>query len=224
MKKSLVAAIALWSVLAVPGCVEDLSLVGETFLTGAPGSGRDARVADGEVGPPFEAGPADALGAGTDAVVECGPGNFCADGGCCVFGVCRRNGEACGEQPQLGIVPGVCTNGSCVDGANHCGSLGEACCVPRAICTAPGAICGLSTATCAVCGDEGQECCAYGGACKSAHNTCVGLDGGQRPLCVACGLPGQICCGGGTTARKTCDSGVCSHIPGTPGLGDYCPG
>ena len=181
--------------------------------------------ADGDAGGASPGGGKDAPEADTDAVVECGPGNFCADGGCCVFGVCRRNGEACARPDQIGSdVAGICTNGSCVDNGISCGAVDEACCTPRGFCTAPGAICGLGTGKCTVCGEEGQECCAYGGACKSTHVTCSGGGVAQRPHCGACGAPGQICCGQGTLARKTCDTGMCTHMPGTPGLGDYCPG
>jgi hypothetical protein len=162
--------------------------------------------------------------AGTE--VPCTAGNTCPDGGCCVFGLCRKKGEECGESPTLGRVAGICTDGSCVDGANRCGSVDEACCMPRALCTAPGAVCGLNTGKCIVCGGERDECCAFGGKCKSDHNVCAGGGGGtNRPYCEACGLPGQICCGDfPTTARKTCDTGVCTHSPGSIGLGDYCPG
>jgi len=158
-------------------------------------------------------------------LVPCGPGNTCADGGCCFFGACRKNGETCGESTEVGSVKGMCSSGSCVNGDSTCGGLDQACCLPGAQCSAPGTICGLANNKCIACGGEGQECCKYGGACKDAHNVCAGGGGGgQRPFCAACGLPGQICCGEGTVARKKCDTGVCTHMVGTPGLGDYCPG
>jgi hypothetical protein len=173
---------------------------------------------------PKESTPADA-GAEPE-IVPCTAGNYCPDGGCCVFGLCRKSGEECGESPTLGKVPGICTNGSCVNGTNRCGSIDEACCMPRGLCTAPGALCGLNLGKCIACGGETQECCAFGGACKSDHNVCYGGGGGtNRPHCEACGLPGQICCGDtAVTARKKCDADVCTHMPGTPGLQDYCLG
>jgi hypothetical protein len=158
-------------------------------------------------------------------LVACGPGNTCEDGGCCFFGACRKNGETCGESTEVGAVKGMCMNGTCVNGASECGGLDQMCCLPGAQCSAPGTICGLANNKCIACGEEGQECCKYG-PCKSGHNVCAGGGGGGvRPFCAACGLPGQICCGDfPTTARKTCDTGACVHIPGSPGLGDYCPG
>jgi hypothetical protein len=157
-------------------------------------------------------------------IVPCGPGNMCADGGCCFFGACRKNGDTCGESTEVGSVKGMCSNGTCINGDSECGGLDQACCIPAAQCSAPGTICGLANNKCIACGEEGQECCKYG-PCKSDHDVCSGGGGGgQRPHCEACGLPGQICCGEGTTARKKCDTGVCTHIPGSPGLGDYCPG
>jgi hypothetical protein len=184
---------------------------------GGSDGGRGVGGAD-SVGGAFPGDGKDAPEAATDALVECGPGNFCADGGCCVFGVCRKNGDACARPDQIGSdVAGICTNGSCVDNGIGCGALEEACCTSRGLCTAPGSICGLGTGKCTVCGEAGQECCAFGGACSGGGVA-------QRPHCGACGGPGQICCGEGTTVRKTCDTGVCTHTPGAPGLGDYCPG
>jgi hypothetical protein len=165
--------------------------------------------------------------AGTGPAPEfCTNANTCADGGCCVFGICKKNGEVCGGTLQLGTIPGVCTNGSCVDGANSCGNLGEACCVPGGKCTAPKATCLAATTKCVACGGVGEECCTYGFACDDKeHMSCQGGGGGGRPgKCQMCGRPGEPCCGEGVTAAKRCDVGKCYRVPGVGvGTGDLCP-
>jgi hypothetical protein len=156
----------------------------------------------------------------------CKAANTCDNGACCVFGLCRGVGQACGMSATGDLVPGVCMAGSCVDAGKRCGSLTEACCAPLGKCTAPHAACGLRTGKCDPCGGVGQLCCDFGGFCNDAHLSCIGGGGGGNPAsCELCGAPGQPCCGEGVAADKKCDKGACVNIQGTgPGKGDVCPG
>jgi hypothetical protein len=157
----------------------------------------------------------------------CKAANSCDNGACCVFGLCRAAGQACGMSATGDVIPGVCMAGSCVDAGKRCGSLTEACCPPLGKCTAPHAACGLRTGKCEPCGGAGQLCCDFGGFCNDAHLSCIGGGGGGNPAsCEPCGAPGQACCGEGVAADKKCDNRMaCVHIAGTgPGKGDICPG
>jgi hypothetical protein len=189
-------------------------------------------------GAPYTGWPA--VGVGIDAAPPLGPpgedngpclaANTCNNGGCCVYGLCRASGKACGLTATNELVPGICMSGSCGEPTSRCGSLNQICCPPTGKCTAPHTACGPRTKLCEPCGDMGQACCDFGGPpvfCANVHLSCIGGGGGGNPgACLPCGAPGIDCCGEGTTSAKKCDNGAaCIRIAGTgPGTGDICPG
>jgi hypothetical protein len=156
----------------------------------------------------------------------CKAANTCDNGGCCVFGLCRGAGKACGMSATGQLVPGICMNGSCGEPNARCGSLTQICCPPSGKCTAPRAACGPRTLRCEACGALGEACCDFGSFCADAHLSCIGGGGGGNPgSCQPCGTAGLPCCGEGVTSAKKCDVGACVRVPGVgPGTGDICPG
>jgi hypothetical protein len=153
----------------------------------------------------------------------CCVANGCHDGGCCVLGQCRGNGQACGGTGATGLpegLPGVCSNGSCGGGATACGNVAQPCCGDQGVCTASGASCQMGT-SCEVCGGEGQACCGNGGSATCLPGMSCSFTGFGRPSsCVPCGGAGQPCCGNGSTGKKKCNQGLACHY--IAGMGDRC--
>jgi hypothetical protein len=134
----------------------------------------------------------------------CCEANTCQDGGCCVLGFCRGNGQACTGGPGGNDIPGMCSNGSCVDRGVTCGSLTQPCCGVVASCTGNQAVC--AGGTCQACGQIGGRCCKNGGRASCIDGaTCVGQTLVRDGQCEACGKQGQACCGTGAVASRTCN-------------------
>jgi hypothetical protein len=150
---------------------------------------------------------------------DCGPGNTCTRGGCYVFGECRANGAACGSGPNGDVVPGMCSNGSCVNAGATCGNVDQPCCGDKGLCTAPRAGCVMGKG-CQACGGMGQPCCDFG-PCV-AGLSCQGGGGGSGRVgsCLPCGQEGQACCGTGAASQKTCNGGLSCRFGA--GAGDRC--
>jgi hypothetical protein len=116
----------------------------------------------------------------------CGmPGMPSCGGNVCPAGHCLNSDQACvAPGTMCGGMAGMCNaNGSCVNGAVACGTLGQACCeigqtnVPR-FCSQSGTTCNGfgNAAKCEACGGMGQPCCE--------NDSCaVGTCGGLPQLC-----------------------------------------
>jgi hypothetical protein len=170
-----------------------------------PGIGGFGKL-DGGAPPDVAAEPDPGPGCGKSRQ-PCCEANTCENGGCCVLGFCRSNGQVCIGGPGGNDIPGTCMNGSCINQGAACGSLNQACCGVVKSCTAAQAVCGTGTPVCQPCGKAGGACCKNGGRASCLDGfTCVGQTLVRDGTCEACGGEGQACCGTGSIASRTCNA------------------
>jgi len=142
------------------------------------------------------------------AVVGCGPGAFCADGGECRF--VGLPGAPCDTPSQC--QSGYCNNGFCCASGTCCGG-DEACAL-------------FAAEDCATAASGGCSGTRTSGSCNETTHQCDVMTVVDPTVCAGAACAGPVCMGDLVTSGSTCDSaGACVSNPDPEGCGAFtCDG